>query len=114
MMKSETGKTALLKGGDVQISLECREVIVRSTPVKLPPVEYKLLELFLQNQNRALSREYLITTGWHGDVDAQNKSLDVYVRRLRKKIEDDPSKPRRIVTVRSYGYRFEPQEYPSA
>jgi DNA-binding response OmpR family regulator len=113
-MKSETYETAVLKGGDVQVWLERHDVIVRGAivegaVVKLTPVEHKLLELFLENQRTALSREYLITNGSRGEVHLQNKSLNVYVHRLRQKIEADPSNPRHIITVRSYGYRFDPQ-----
>ena len=86
-----------------------QEVLVRGEPVRLALVEYKLLELFLENQGKALERGYLITVGWRGDVTSQNKSLDVHIQRLREKVEKDPSNPDHIITIRNYGYRFDPQ-----
>jgi len=97
-----------LEAGDVSIDLERHEVIVRGAVVDLPPVEYRLLELFLKNSGKLLARDYLISAGWRGEFYGQNKNLDVHIRRLRERIEEDPARPRRIVTVRGLGYRYEP------
>jgi two-component system response regulator RegX3 len=102
-------RLALIEGGDVSIDPERHEVLVRGQVVEVPLIEYRLLELFLKNKSRVLSREYLITAGWEGEFYSQSKALDVHIRRLRQKVEDDPASPRRIITVRGVGYRYEPR-----
>jgi two-component system, OmpR family, response regulator RegX3 len=99
----------LLEGGDVAIDIERHEVVVRGKVVDIPLIEYRLLELFLKNQGRVLTREHLINTGWEGAFYSQSKALDVHIRRLREKVEEDPAAPRRIITIRGVGYRFEPR-----
>jgi two-component system response regulator RegX3 len=99
----------LLEGGDVAIDAERHEVSVRGDVVDVPLIEYRLLELFLKNQGRVLTREHLINAGWEGAFYSQNKALDVHIRRLREKVEEDPASPRRILTIRGVGYRFEPR-----
>ncbi len=91
------------------IDLERHEVSVRGEVVEVPLIEYRLLELFLKNQGRVLTREHLINAGWEGAFYSQNKALDVHIRRLREKVEEDPASPRRIITIRGVGYRFEPR-----
>ncbi|MHB8894649.1 MAG: response regulator transcription factor [Candidatus Geothermincolia bacterium] len=98
----------LLEGGDVTIALDRHEVIVRGEVVAVPPIEFRLLMLFLKNQGKVLPREYLISAGWQGEFYGQSKALDVHIMRLRERIEDVPASPRRIITVRGIGYRFEP------
>lgn len=99
----------LLEGGDVTIDLGRHEVLVRGEVVDVPLIEYRLLELFLRNQGRVLTREHLMNAGWEGAFYSQNKALDVHIRRLREKVEEDPASPSRILTVRGVGYRFEPR-----
>ena len=99
----------MLEGGDVVIDVGRHEVKVRGQVVDVPLIEYRLLELFLKNTGRVLAREYLISAGWEGEFYSQSKALDVHIRRLREKVEEDPAKPRRVITVRGVGYRFEPQ-----
>jgi two-component system, OmpR family, response regulator RegX3 len=99
----------LLEGGDVAIVLDRHEVVVRGHVTEVPPIEFRLLELFLKNKGKVLSRDYLIAAGWRGEFYGQPKALDVHISRLREKIEEEPAKPRRIVTVRGVGYRFEPR-----
>ncbi|MDD5747709.1 MAG: response regulator transcription factor [Actinomycetota bacterium] len=105
----EQKEPSVLEGGHVSVNLDRHQVKVRGEVVEIPLIEYKLLVLFLKNQGKVLSREYLLRAGWSGEFYGQTKSLDVYISRLRKKIEDDPSNPKLIVTVRGIGYRFEPQ-----
>jgi two-component system phosphate regulon response regulator PhoB len=84
---------------------ECR--VTRSgLELKLSPKEYKLLELFMQNPRRVFSREQLIEQVWGLDYIGDSKTVDVHIRWLREKIEDDPSAPNKLVTVRGFGYRF--------
>lgn len=99
----------VLEGGDVMIDVERHEVAVRGRVVDVPLIEYRLLELFLKNTGRVLTREYLTSAGWEGEFYGQSKALDVHIRRLREKVEEDPAKPQRIVTIRGVGYRFEHQ-----
>lgn len=100
---------SLLEGGDVRIDVDRHQVTVRGEVVEFPLVEYRLLLLFLKNKGKVLSREYLIRAGWEGEFYGQTKTLDVHISRLREKVEQDPSNPKLIVTVRGVGYRFEPQ-----
>jgi two-component system response regulator RegX3 len=106
---AEEGKPKLkyLKAGNVHIDEERHEVTVSGEVVEMPLMEYRLLEIFMKNQGRALPREYLISQAWGGDFYGQTKTLDVHIRRLREKVERDPARPEHIVTVRGVGYRFE-------
>jgi len=97
----------VLEVGDVRLDPERHEVFVKSTPVSLPLKEFELLELLLANAGRVLTRETLIDRVWGPHYVGDTKTLDVHVKRLRSKIEDDPSNPRRITTIRGLGYKFE-------
>jgi two-component system response regulator RegX3 len=97
----------VLEVGDVRLDPERHEVSVRSVPVLLPLKEFELLELLLANAGRVLTRETLIDRVWGPHYVGDTKTLDVHVKRLRSKIEDDPSSPRRITTIRGLGYKFE-------
>ncbi len=93
--------------GDVRLDPERHEVSVRGQMVNLPLKEFELLELLLTNAGRVLTRETLIDRVWGPHYVGDTKTLDVHVKRLRTKIEDDPSAPRRITTIRGLGYKFE-------
>ena len=84
---------------------ECR-VTRDGLDLKLSPKEYRLLELFMQNPRRVWSRDQLIEQVWGIDYIGDSKTVDVHIRWLREKIEDDPSHPSKLVTVRGFGYRF--------
>ena len=84
---------------------ECR-VCRDGIELKLSPKEYKLLELFMTNPRRVWSRDQLIEQVWGIDYIGDSKTVDVHIRWLREKIEDDPSTPTQLVTVRGFGYRF--------
>lgn len=75
--------------------------------IKLTQVEFAILQLFMQNPGRALSREDILTSVWGRDYDGELKIVDVNIRRLRMKVEDEPSHPTHIMTVWGYGYRWE-------
>ena len=85
---------------------ERHEVTVRGEQVQLPLKEFELLELLLQNAGRVVTRETLIDRVWGTDYVGDTKTLDVHIKRLRQKLEPDPSHPRLIVTVRGLGYKF--------
>jgi two-component system response regulator RegX3 len=93
--------------GDVRLDAGRHEVYVRGAPVPLPLKEFELLELLMENAGRVLTRDVLIDRIWGPNYYGDTKTLDVHVKRLRSKIEDDPASPRRLVTVRGVGYRYE-------
>jgi len=93
--------------GEVRLDPERHEVSVRGTPITLPLKEFELLELLLLNAGRVLTRDTLIDRVWGPHYVGDTKTLDVHVKRLRAKIEDDPGAPRRITTIRGLGYKFE-------
>jgi two-component system, OmpR family, response regulator RegX3 len=90
----------------VRIDPERYEVTVRGAPVQLPPKEFALLELLVSNAGRVLTREILIDRVWGSDYVGDTKTLDVHVKRLRARVEEDPHQPRQILTVRGVGYKF--------
>lgn len=83
------------------------EVVIRGEDVALPLKEFELLTILLENAGRVLSRDVLIDRVWGHDYVGDTKTLDVHVKRLRAKVEDDPSNPTRIVTIRGLGYKYE-------
>jgi two-component system, OmpR family, response regulator RegX3 len=93
--------------GDVSLDPERHEVVVRGEVVQLPLKEFELLELLLANAGRVLPRDTLIDRVWGTDYVGDTKTLDVHVKRLRAKVEEDPSTPTRIVTIRGLGYKYE-------
>jgi two-component system response regulator RegX3 len=82
-------------------------VTIRGEPAQLPLKEFELLELLLENAGRVLTRETLIDRVWGTDYVGDTKTLDVHVKRLRSKVEEDPANPVRIVTIRGLGYKYE-------
>jgi two-component system response regulator RegX3 len=97
-----------LAAGPVRMDVERHVVTVGGDSVALPLKEFELLELLLRNAGRVLTRGQLIDRVWGADYVGDTKTLDVHVKRLRAKIEPEPSLPRYIVTVRGLGYKFEP------
>jgi two-component system response regulator RegX3 len=109
---SDAAAVASLSGealsvGDVVLDPERHEVLIRGDPVQLPLKEFELLEILLANAGRVLTRETLIDRVWGTDYVGDTKTLDVHVKRLRAKVEPDPSNPARIVTIRGLGYKYE-------
>jgi two-component system, OmpR family, response regulator RegX3 len=86
---------------------ERHEVTIRGESVQLPLKEFELLEILLENAGRVLTRDTLIDRVWGTDYVGDTKTLDVHVKRLRSKVENDPSNPSRIVTIRGLGYKFD-------
>jgi len=97
----------ILEVGDVRLDAARHEVAVRGERVALPLKEFELLELLLANAGRVLTRDVLIDRVWGPNYYGDTKTLDVHVKRLRAKVEEDPAQPARIVTVRGVGYRYE-------
>jgi two-component system, OmpR family, response regulator RegX3 len=82
--------------------------MVRNATVQLPLKEFELLEVLLRNSGRVLTRMQLIDRVWGADYVGDTKTLDVHIKRLRAKVEQDPARPMHIITVRGLGYKFEP------
>jgi two-component system response regulator RegX3 len=103
----DTVSQEVLEIGDVRLDAGRHEVFVRGEPVALPLKEFELLELLLANAGRVLTRDVLIDRIWGPNYFGDTKTLDVHVKRLRAKVEEDPSNPTRVVTIRGVGYRYE-------
>lgn len=98
---------ATLEAGPVRMDVERHVVTVTGQDISLPLKEFDLLEMFLRNPGRVLTRGQLIDRVWGSDYVGDTKTLDVHVKRLRAKLEPDPGNPRHLVTVRGLGYKFE-------
>ena len=98
---------ATIEAGSVRIDIERHVVSVRGENITMPLKEFDLLELLVRNSGRVLTRNQLIDRVWGADYVGDTKTLDVHIKRLRAKIEIDPSNPRHINTVRGLGYKFE-------
>jgi two-component system, OmpR family, response regulator RegX3 len=103
----EDPAAAALEAGPVRMDVERHVVTVNGGTVPMPLKEFDLLELLLRNAGRVLTRGQLIDRVWGADYVGDTKTLDVHVKRLRARIEPDPSNPRHLVTVRGLGYKFE-------
>mgnify|MGYP002717134073 FL=1 len=97
----------MLEGGRVKMDVERHTVLVDGQPVPMPLKEFDLLEYLMRNAGRVLTRGQLIDRIWGADYVGDTKTLDVHVKRLRTKIEAEPSRPTQLVTVRGLGYKFE-------
>jgi two-component system response regulator RegX3 len=98
---------AALEAGPVRMDVDRHVVTVAGEKTKLPLKEFELLEMFLRNPGRVLTRGQLIDRVWGSDYVGDTKTLDVHVKRLRAKIEPDPANPRHLVTVRGLGYKLD-------
>ena len=93
--------------GDLSLDPDEHRVLLAGAEVTMPLKEFELLHLMMANAGRVLPREVLIDRVWGSDYVGDTKTLDVHVKRLRAKIEDDPANPTRITTIRGLGYKFE-------
>ena len=98
---------ATVQAGPVRMDVDRHVVSVDGATVSLPLKEFELLEMLLRNSGRVMTRGQLIERVWGADYVGDTKTLDVHVKRLRAKIEPDPSAPQHLVTVRGLGYKFE-------
>jgi two-component system response regulator RegX3 len=103
----EPSKDGILEGGPVRMDVDQHLVFVNGQKVSMPLKEFELLELLLENRNRVLTRGQIIDRVWGSNYYGDTKTLDVHVKRIRSKIEDDPARPEHLVTVRGLGYKFE-------
>ncbi len=100
------GASGALVVGDVTLDPEAHEVLIRGEAVELPLKEFELLALLLENAGRVLPRVTILDRVWGLDYVGDTKTLDVHVKRLRARVETDPSNPSRIVTIRGLGYKY--------
>lgn len=104
---SEPVDDAVLEAADVRMDLDRHTVEVRGEEISMPLREFEVLEFLLRNSGRVLTRGQLIDRVWGSDYFGDTKTLDVHIKRIRSRIEKDPSRPAMVVTVRGLGYRFE-------
>lgn len=102
----QTTSEALFELGGVTLDAERHEVTVDGESVTMPLKEFELLEILMANAGRVVTREILFDRVWGYDYIGDSKTLDVHVKRLRSKVETDPSNPQRIVTIRGLGYKY--------
>ena len=98
---------SILEAGPVRIDVDRHVVAVRGQTIAMPLKEFDLLELLVRNAGRVLTRGQIIDRVWGSDYVGDTKTLDVHVKRLRAKIEEDPRSPSLILTVRGLGYKYE-------
>ena len=103
-----TPTVSILTAGPVWMDIDRHVVTVNGTEISLALKEFQLLELLLRNTGRVLTRAQLIDRVWGPDYVGDTKTLDVHIKRLRSKIEPEPSTPRYLQTLRGVGYRFQP------
>ena len=96
----------VLTAGDIRIDEDRREVFKRDQPIELQARLFDLLAYMVRNRGTALTRDRLLEHVWGYEYNGDNRTVDVYVRWLREKLEDDPASPQLILTVRGVGYRF--------
>lgn len=100
-------KSEIMAFDNLKIDMTRREITVNDEVVPFKPKEYELLTFLAQHQGQVLSREFILERVWGWDFIGDSRTVDVHVRWLREKIEQDPANPNRIITVRGAGYRFE-------
>jgi len=97
----------VLTFGNLKLDIVANKLFKNDMIVELTPIEYSLLKLFMKNPEKALKRDDLLNAVWGNDFFGDTKTLDVHIRRLREKIEDNPSRPKHIITVWGSGYRWQ-------
>jgi two-component system response regulator RegX3 len=101
------GVSRVIEAGGIQIDPDRHLVFIRGTDVHLRRKEFELLSLLMENAGRLLTRDVLIDRIWGSDYFGDTKTLDVHIKRLRGHVEEDPSSPKLITTIRGVGYRFD-------
>ncbi|MGO2746380.1 response regulator [Microbacterium sp.] len=96
----------VLEGGRVSLDIDRHTVSVAGSEINMPLKEFELLELLMRNSGRVLTRGQLIDRVWGSDYFGDTKTLDVHIKRIRSRIEENPGEPSMLVTVRGLGYRF--------
>src|ERR1700761_7152280 len=108
LLRRTSAETKVLRFADVEVDVDRRTTTRRGNEVKLTPAEYNLLLYFLQNPDRALTRDVILNSVWGYESYPNTRTVDAHVVRLRQKLEPDPNVPRYFLTVHGVGYRFLP------
>jgi DNA-binding response OmpR family regulator len=108
LLRRTVSETKTMRFADVEVDLDRRTTLRGSAEVKLTPAEYKLLLFFLQNPDRALTRDLILNSVWGYESYPNTRTVDAHVVRLRQKLEPDPNLSRHFLTVHGVGYRFLP------
>lgn len=106
--RSTPAGDALLTGAGIALDRETMEVSIRGESVSLPLKEFQLLEYMMERPRKVLRREVLLEDIWGFDFDGDTRTLDVHIKRLRTKCEEDPARPQHLLTIRGVGYKFVP------
>lgn len=99
-------KSTVLESGPFTLNIKSRTVTKNGVPIDLTQVEYQILEYFMNNKNTALDRSSILNHIWGESYYGDDKIVDVNIRRIRLKIEDEPSNPKYIMTIWGYGYKW--------
>ncbi len=103
----EVDSKEVMRFGDLVIDTIRREALLKGSIIDLKPKEYELLSYLADHRGRALSRDKILEDVWGWDYAGESRTVDVHIRWLRQKIEIDPAQPKRLITIRGSGYRFE-------
>lgn len=106
-MRNENNFQEEIRSGDFSLNLRNRALMKRGKPIELTQVEFQIMEYFFSNPAKALDRSDILTHVWGDAYYGEEKIVDVNIRRLRMKVEDEPSNPKHIVTVWGLGYKWE-------
>ena len=107
--RNQTAPARVLEAGGVALDTTSRQVKLNGTPLQLTATEFRLLEFLMSRPGVVFSREQLLNAVWGQDRAITDRAVDVYVLRLRQKVEEDPAAPVLIHSVRGFGYTFEPR-----
>jgi DNA-binding response OmpR family regulator len=99
-------RTSIIEKGDLKLDTDSRRLFIQGKEVNLTAKEFDLMELLVKNENKVYSRETLLTTVWGADFPGDERTVDVHVRRLREKVEKNPSEPKYIHTKWGVGYYY--------
>ena len=100
-------QSLVIREGELAVDVERHAVSLSGAAIELTPKEFDLLVFLMKNKNRVMSRDYLLEKVWGYDFAGDTRTVDVHIRWLRQKIESDPADPKRLITVRGVGYKFE-------
>ncbi|HHY52550.1 MAG TPA: response regulator transcription factor [Clostridiales bacterium] len=106
MARSANEPASQIVSGDFVLNIKSRSLTKKGKPVDLTQMEFQIMEFFMSHPNVAMERSEILSHVWGEDYYGDVKIVDVNIRRLRMKIEDDPSKPKHILTIWGYGYKW--------
>ncbi len=107
VLESSPGDDEIIRSGNLMIDLASHSITLDDEDLAMKPREFSLISLLAANRGRAFTRDQILERLWGHDYIGDSRTVDVHIRWLREKIEPEPSQPRRIVTIRGVGYRFD-------